>query len=387
MVDLARTAYANPAADPAELCDTARFPARESIEDHLLDTYLPTVYTERPEPPVQHRSTPSGRYDPAQAERWLTFLASHLQRENTRDLAWWRLDRALPRIPRAVILGVLPALLVAATGLAANGARIALIYGLSYAVGGAVAHALERPSGPLSVELRFRASAARFATRFLVGVVIGAALGLAWTLDPGAIGALALVFGLTVGTYAWLDKPVDVNRVANPRNVLRSDRLAGLFFAIMLMVSLSLFYGLAYAFTSETRFFTVLGGTFDLGIAFAAGLAGGVLGRFLLGRWGSVGYGLVGVAVGGQVLAISQHPLTALTVGILFGLGVGLTVFLSRAWGSFVVTRLWLARRGQTPLRLMRFLDDAHRRGVLRQIGAVYQFRHARLQERLATRA
>ncbi|MEU4668642.1 hypothetical protein AB0F91_11870 [Amycolatopsis sp. NPDC023774] len=27
---------------------------------------------------------------------------------------------------------------------------------------------------------------------------------------------------------------------------------------------------------------------------------------------------------------------------------------------------------------------DAHRRGVLRQVGAVYQFRHARLQERLA---
>jgi hypothetical protein len=28
--------------------------------------------------------------------------------------------------------------------------------------------------------------------------------------------------------------------------------------------------------------------------------------------------------------------------------------------------------RGQVPLRLVRFLDDAHRRGVLRQAGAVY---------------
>ncbi|MFI6358668.1 hypothetical protein ACIBJF_40075 [Streptomyces sp. NPDC050743] len=35
----------------------------------------------------------------------------------------------------------------------------------------------------------------------------------------------------------------------------------------------------------------------------------------------------------------------------------------------------------------MAFLDDAHRRGVLRQAGAVYQFRHARLQEQLATTA
>jgi hypothetical protein len=34
----------------------------------------------------------------------------------------------------------------------------------------------------------------------------------------------------------------------------------------------------------------------------------------------------------------------------------------------------------------MRFLADAHRRAVLRQVGAVYQFRHARLQDNLARR-
>jgi hypothetical protein len=32
----------------------------------------------------------------------------------------------------------------------------------------------------------------------------------------------------------------------------------------------------------------------------------------------------------------------------------------------------------------MTFLDDAYRRGVLRQGGAAYQFRHARLQDHLA---
>jgi hypothetical protein len=32
----------------------------------------------------------------------------------------------------------------------------------------------------------------------------------------------------------------------------------------------------------------------------------------------------------------------------------------------------------------MTFLDDAHHRGVLRQVGAVYQFRDARLQDHLA---
>jgi hypothetical protein len=34
----------------------------------------------------------------------------------------------------------------------------------------------------------------------------------------------------------------------------------------------------------------------------------------------------------------------------------------------------------------MSFLLDAHQRGVLRQAGAVYQFRHIELQHRLANR-
>ncbi len=36
------------------------------------------------------------------------------------------------------------------------------------------------------------------------------------------------------------------------------------------------------------------------------------------------------------------------------------------------------------PWRLMTFLDDAHRRGVLRQSGAYYEFRHVRLLAHLA---
>ncbi|CAK7287034.1 hypothetical protein SGPA1_41294 [Streptomyces misionensis JCM 4497] len=39
---------------------------------------------------------------------------------------------------------------------------------------------------------------------------------------------------------------------------------------------------------------------------------------------------------------------------------------------------------GRLPWAVAAFLDDAYQRGVLRQAGAVYQFRHARLQSRLA---
>ena len=38
------------------------------------------------------------------------------------------------------------------------------------------------------------------------------------------------------------------------------------------------------------------------------------------------------------------------------------------------------------PWPLMAFLADAHQRGVLRQTGATYQFRHLEPQRRLATR-
>jgi hypothetical protein len=43
-----------------------------------------------------------------------------------------------------------------------------------------------------------------------------------------------------------------------------------------------------------------------------------------------------------------------------------------------------LPLHGRLPWALTAFLDDASRRGVLRQVGAVYQFRHARLQAHLA---
>lgn len=379
MVDLARAAYTDPAADPSELGDTARFPDRAAVEVHLLDTYLPTVYAERPDHPAQR----TRRYAPDEAERWLRHLAKHLQQEGTRDIAWWQLDRAIPPLPRSLVFTLVPALLVAATGWVAGGPRVGLIYGLSFAIGGTVAHAIGQRAGPLSIEPRFRAG--RFTVRFLIGALIGLALGVAWMLHAGGIAVLALVFGLGVGAYAWLDRPVDVARVSSPHSVLRSDRLAGLLFAGTLGGSLGLFYGMAYAYTKSEQLFLIFDGTFDIALALASGLAGGVLGRFLFGRWGSVAYGVACVAVGGQVFAVDHSSTTPWIVGTLFGLGVGAAVFSSRSWGSFVSARLWLSLRGRAPLRLMRFLDDAHRCGVLRQVGAVYQFRHARLQDRLAS--
>jgi hypothetical protein len=54
------------------------------------------------------------------------------------------------------------------------------------------------------------------------------------------------------------------------------------------------------------------------------------------------------------------------------------------AWGRYNTARVWLAVTGRLPLRLTAFLEDAHARGVLRQAGGVYRFRHVELRDRLA---
>jgi hypothetical protein len=76
------------------------------------------------------------------------------------------------------------------------------------------------------------------------------------------------------------------------------------------------------------------------------------------------------------------------------GLGVGLSagVVVGLAFGayhatspSFLVARVWLRLRGDLPWGFMAFLTDAHaQRGVLRENGAVYEFRHLEIAKYLA---
>jgi hypothetical protein len=67
-------------------------------------------------------------------------------------------------------------------------------------------------------------------------------------------------------------------------------------------------------------------------------------------------------------------------VGLVAGLVVGISASASTA---SALAFLQLSTALNTPVRLMRFLEDAHQRNVLRAVGTVYQFRHARLQDYL----
>jgi NACHT domain len=143
-------------------------------------------------------------------------------------------------------------------------------------------------------------------------------------------------------------------------------------------------------------------------LGLAAGLAGMLMGMLMAALAGVPG-GLAGVAspravlagdrqltlllmlVGGLVAGLVGGLAAGLRFGLAFGLvfgpvfGLGLSMR-ETAWPSYMLTRVWLALHRRLPWSLMSFLADAHQRGILRQAGAVYQFRHLELQRRLATR-
>jgi hypothetical protein len=90
----------------------------------------------------------------------------------------------------------------------------------------------------------------------------------------------------------------------------------------------------------------------------------------------------------GAVAGLAASPGLGIQGGVYgFCLGslVGLvSALIEGASGGYAIACTWLALRHQVPRQLMTFLEDAHERGVLRQAGAVYQFRHIELQHRLA---
>jgi hypothetical protein len=95
--------------------------------------------------------------------------------------------------------------------------------------------------------------------------------------------------------------------------------------------------------------------------------------------------GLVSALIAGLVGVHARE----IAVRFLFSLTVGLTTMLivvlsASRFGTSSLAAAHLVKRWHTPVHLMDFLDDAHQRSVLRTVGPVYQFRHARLQDRLA---
>jgi transcriptional regulator with XRE-family HTH domain len=365
MVGLARAIYSGPAGrDPSVLLDTGRFGSQYEIEDHLLGSFIPTVYQD-------HHS----RWDAERVRGWLGHLAGHLDRLGTGNLAWWQFGDGMRRGPRMLVVGLvtgfvvavvsgtvigLTDLLVGGTGQVGLMATLGNWVAFGLALGLAHGAGLTFGSGafePSRVRLGTRGGGgqlrARFGPRLLVGLAGGVGLGLILGLacmaglDPmgledftflgglAAGAALGAVAGLGWGLMAGLEAPVDIRSAVSPADLLRTNR------AIVVIEFLG--FGLV------------------LGIAHLLVLA---------------------ITLGHVIPA--AYPLD-LILGPVIGLVIGTSL---TAWGQWLVfAQVWLPLTGRLPWSVAAFLDDACRRGVLRQVGAVYQFRHARLQTQLTNAA
>lgn len=317
MVYLARTAYHRQDSDPAALL---AFIDPDDIERNLLNAYLPAVYARRPPPPGTHAPARVPTYTAQQTRRWLAFLADHLTREQTTDLAWWHLRRAVPhfRVVFCVVFGLVPGVVFGLSAGIVAGIGIGLLHGFIGVSAG----------GDSEVPQQVRINAEGLVGGLSFGLVAGLVAGLLFGLGGGL--AVGLLVGLTFGLLDGLRAPATLTQAVTPASTLRHDR------------EVSLVVGCV------------------TGLAF--GLAGGI------SRGISVGFPI--------------RLSVALPIGLLIGPSALLVAGL---WLPFVVARLFLAARRKLPFRLMLFLQDAYRLGVLRQVGAVYQFRHVRLQEHLAT--
>lgn len=347
MVALARTVYSDtPEHDPAELLDDIRFPTPDTLREHLFGVFLPAVYQR---PPTGQYSNGRRYWGPHRARHHLTYLAIHLSNLRTYDLAWWELGNTLPRrtqiLAGALTYGLAYALAYGLVGLVVGPPGwlvTGVVYGLAGMVGGGLALGLahdEHKPAHIQPQLPGRRTKARKGLR--VGLVVGLLLGTVYGVLSGLGNGLQVgivfgaVFGLTVGLVigigivVGLATPRDVKTAANPTDLLASDRKNTI---RQLLVAVG-----------------VIGTAFAVAVAFFLGVVLGVVN---------------GVAL-----------------GVAFGTVVGLGF---NAWGWWLVlARIWLPLTGRLPWRVLTFLDDAYRRGVLRQAGAVYQFRHARLQAHL----
>lgn len=365
-VGLLRDVYGD--ADPVdELLDPARFPTPGAVEDHLLDHAVVAAYTARP-------GRPRPRHSPEAADRALRHLAVRLTEQGTRDLLWWHIPSWADRRPRAIVVGTVVGLLYGSAtfflSLRLSGPVWAGVMGpFSAIASGWVAGLLSlRSADPQPLpSAGWRDIFGRTAVRrgvvqwLLTAVAIWLCCGVGPLMDPGPPAwlcflstvptgfATTLIYGrgielvagnfLGSGAKRWFDDvkqdhdhtapPVVDSRSVGPREVwLHHIRL-----------------------------------------------------RLLLGL-------LVGLGVALLIVPISVW-LHGFWTGAPFGLGAGLWVGLASGPVTNVgvataMTAVQLSAAEGTPVRLMSFLEDARRRNLLRATGPAYQFRHARLQERLA---
>jgi hypothetical protein len=387
IVAMARTFYTVPRRDPRKLIDLAQGGGQAAVEGYLLDGFIPAAYTNLPAAPGTPESRRRRPPSPEVALRWLTWLAIHLTSQGTRDLAWWELPRLEPRPATSLLhnlavgLGVglvegsTIALVAGATGTISAGPQfglsvafeLGLVIGVFFGLvamftgltaGGSITGIGQDP--PAWVDVRSRRGFYRLVTSFkrqlLAGSVLVIAIGaLTWMLGGPVATTIAatsvfwlvtwFVMEVPLTVTDWLSRRTDDGAVAmTPRAALLGDRTRALAHVLMVVAASAILLGLAVGLS-----------------VFTGSPQSDSLDAM---DWLAIGLGSLSVIV--IMYAVVWGPAGR------------------SSWSWYASTHAWLATRGRLPWRLMAFLEDAHRREVLRQVGAVYQFRHARLQDHLS---
>ena len=386
MATLARFAYESelPGRDPSDLLKTEKFGTQDALEKHLLDFFIRTAY-ERflDNEPAEGEGGEDRRWDTERARHWLGYLATHLTKLGTPDIEWWRLGTAMKLrwvmlrvgVTVAITSGIVAGLVYGAeswlfygpayglmaagfTGLA-NGLGVGLVFGLMHGfvtkmkVGGPTFE-------PSLMEIRLHGWTENgtktrlrenFRPRVMGGLAGGLLFGLLWALGSAVLAALL--------GFPW---PV-------------IGRFAGTLLAVG--IGLGLVIGLIAA----------LGAGFETVIPREKLVASSFLldtnRATVLKQITAVGL-VIGTGYGTMFGLMSNSALAGLGAGLVAGYMVALGVGTMTTWGRWVVlAQIWLPLAGRLPRDLDAFLQDSYARGVLRREGAVFQFRHARLQEHL----
>jgi hypothetical protein len=414
---LLRTVYITPRTDPPPLLTSEVAPDAAAIQAHLFDQLIPAVLTTHSAShnPNDH-FRPRRSWDPTKVRSWLTYLAQHLDRTQTRDLLWWHLARhTLSRREFGLAVGLVVGLVAALGAGLAYGWGVGPRIGLEAAlVAGAVAGLvtglvttlrrhdwltdepayanlqLKRRTGMLVRDLGAGLGTG-LAAGLILGLVVGLGTGLVTALKLGPTGGLVfgLLFGLVVGLIAGLVAELGVGLVVGLMGAFGVVLEAGLSVRLEIGLMVGLGGGLVIGLVkwvetpSRTGWASTPRSTYTATRALlAVQICLGVLVGGLLG-------GPIGVLLVDSPAA--KRLEVELSAGVEMGCGIGLVIGLlgvlgqmsSGAWLSYLLAVSRLAATGQLPLRLMSFLDDAYQLNLLRTTGPVYQFRHAEFHDHL----
>jgi hypothetical protein len=345
----------------------------EEITGHLLDRVLPAAYATRP-----GQSPPT--YDLQTAHKTLAKIAARMNQDGIRDLQWWQIPRWTSSIRQAVLGGFLIWLVIggiAFTGVFALGLAVSagilwvLLEGIVYAAIVGIFPAFTVGVATWVGTHRSNRAPAR------MGKINHPKLQRIFVRKNFGFGLRAgLIFGPVIG-FAVGIAGLFVDNVVVALEVGSISIIVGfLIFGIAFMLAFSI----AEAFVdldSTSVPSPIISWRNDRRYSIVIGLIVGVVTGALITLLVSIGDGIAFTPAAGFGLGVQYGVIFGLITWLVAGIGV------SRCWPT-ALAAIQLSRRWHTPSRLLKFLDDAHKRNVLRTVGPVYQFRHARLQDRLA---